>query len=131
MNNYLLMSVNPECMEMYKRGSKIAELRKTEPKREFDTVLFYNTGNHRIELKAEIVEVRKTNLSEIEQRFHKYVGIQPKKIKHFLNKRKEGFLLIFSYISIIRTPVTYEQMTDAGIMPPQNYVYVSPETFNI
>jgi predicted transcriptional regulator len=128
-NKALLISVHPEYMRLYKLGSKIAELRKNEPKQQISEVYLYNTGTGKIELKAGLIEIKKTILSELQKRYFKYIGIQPESIKPFCNKKGEGFLLIFSYISKLTKEISYQEMTTAGIMPPQSYVYFNPEIF--
>jgi predicted transcriptional regulator len=128
-NKALLISVHPEYMRLYKLGTKIAELRKTEPKQQIDEVFFYNTGTGRIELKAGLIEIKKAILSELQKRYFKYIGIHPDNLKTFCNKRGEAYLLIFSYISKLAKEVSYKEMTEAGIMPPQSYVYFNPEIF--
>ena len=125
----LLISVHPEFMQMYKTGKKIAEMRKTTPLQPFETVYIYNTGTGQIELKADCIEIKKTILSDLEQRYFKYVGIEPKSIKTFCNKKGEAYLLIFGYVSRLQNPIPYRKMTEAGIMPPQNYSYFNPEIF--
>jgi len=125
----LLISTTPEFIRMYKTGKKIAEMRKTTPLQPFETVYIYNTWTGQIELKADCIEIKKTILSDLEQRLFKYVGIEPKKIKGFCNKKGEAYLLIFGYVSMLKNTITYDEMTKAGIMPPQNYSYFNPNIF--
>ena len=128
----LLISVHPEHCAKLLTSEKIAELRRTEPKQEFDGRIFiYNTGTKQIEIKAVLSSIIKADYGEIEKRYLKFISITPDQLRQYSHGKINAYLLVFFAVMKLSEACTIEKMLSNGITPPQSYLYFNPEQLGI
>ena len=120
---------------MYKNGTKTIEIRKNTPRKQFNTVLIYNTDSKAIELTASFDSYTEFNKNRLEglsevvtQNIKKATGLELDEILDYLSE-KESF--VFIYLENIEKcrPIQLNTLKLNNIRPPQTYRYINPQTF--
>jgi len=130
--NALLISVHGKYCTMYANGTKKIEVRKQQPKEDFNrTVFIYNTSTKQIEFKGVLMDVLKLPYRTVSEIYRSQTGLNEKELRQYAGQREALTLLDFFHVVTLKNPVSLNQMRAAGITPPQGYLYINPETLNL
>jgi predicted transcriptional regulator len=130
--NALLISVHGKYCEMYENGTKNIEIRKQKPQKEFNNIVFiYNTNTKKIEFKGFISDVLNITYKDLLKKGLKVSGLTETELRQYAGQKDALTIFSFFHIHKLANPVTLAQMRNAGITPPQNYLYIDTKTLNL
>lgn len=123
MGKKILISINPEYVDLILKGEKKYEYRTKRAKEDVTSLVIYETSPvKQVVAEVEIIKVIELPINELWEETHKYGGINKGTFDEYFTDKEIGYAYELGKVKQYKRPKSVE---DIGIKrAPQSYCYI-------